>query len=167
MTVLAAIAVPQALVMSQRSRTHAAARFLASRMARSHTEAVVRSATVALQFAQGQRGVTLGEFIDGNRNGVRTREIGSGTDSRLGAAVDVFDLFPGVTLSFTDDSGTSPIQAGSTTLISFTPYGTATSASVYLRGADGSQYAVRVLGATARTRVLRYDPRTREWIEVL
>ena len=53
-----------------------------------------------------------------------------------------------------------------TTLMSFTPLGTASSGTLYLRGRDGSQYAVRVLGATGRTRVLRYEPVTRTWVEV-
>jgi hypothetical protein len=52
-------------------------------------------------------------------------------------------------------------------LMSFTPIGTATSRTLYLRGRDASQYAVRVLGATGRTRVLRYVTATRQWIEVL
>ena len=51
--------------------------------------------------------------------------------------------------------------------MSFTPIGTATSRTLYLRGRDGSQYSVRVLGATGRTRVLRYVPATHQWIEVL
>jgi hypothetical protein len=52
-------------------------------------------------------------------------------------------------------------------LMSFTPTGTSSSRTLYVRGRDGSQYAVRVLGATGRTRVLRYVSATRAWIEVL
>ena len=51
--------------------------------------------------------------------------------------------------------------------MSFTPLGTASSGTLYLRGRDGSEYAVRVLGATGRTRVLRYEAITRTWVEVL
>jgi hypothetical protein len=32
-------------------------------------------------------------------------------------------------------------------------------------GRDGSQYVVRVTGATARTRVLRYVPARDEWVD--
>jgi hypothetical protein len=50
--------------------------------------------------------------------------------------------------------------------VSFTPDGTASSGTVYVRGRGGAQYAVRVLGATARTRVLRYDVERREFVDV-
>jgi hypothetical protein len=50
-------------------------------------------------------------------------------------------------------------------LFSFTPTGTATSGSVYVNGRDGSRFAVRVLGVTARARVLRYIAARDIWIE--
>ena len=43
----------------------------------------------------------------------------------------------------------------------------ATSGTIYLRGRDGSRVAVRVLGATGRTRVLRYVVPTGDWSETL
>jgi hypothetical protein len=45
----------------------------------------------------------------------------------------------------------------------FTPLGTATGA-VYVRSHNGLQLAVKITGATGRTRLLRYVPRTREWV---
>ena len=50
---------------------------------------------------------------------------------------------------------------------SFTPLGTATSGSIYVRGRDGAQFVIRALGATGRTRVQRYAPRTRAWVDAL
>jgi hypothetical protein len=67
-------------------------------------------------------------------------------------------------LSLNDPGDTSPATSA---LMSFSPIGTASSRTLYLRGGDGSQYAVRVLGATGRTRVLRYVAGTRVWVEVL
>jgi hypothetical protein len=52
-------------------------------------------------------------------------------------------------------------------LMSFSPLGTASSRTLYLRGADRSEYAVRVLGATGRTRVLRLVASSGAWVEVL
>ena len=52
-------------------------------------------------------------------------------------------------------------------LLSFTPYGTATSRTVALRGTDGSRFAVRILGASGRTRVLRFDAATGDWVDAL
>ena len=66
---------------------------------------------------------------------------------------------------FRSGLGADPLRIGSSNLLSFTPFGTATPGTIYVRGRDGTQLAVRVLGATARARVLRYVPRTREWVE--
>ena len=79
--------------------------------------------------------------------------------------VRIADLFPHVLLSLNDPADTS--SPDTSALMSFTPLGTASSRTLYLRGGDGSQYAVRVLGATGRTRVLRYVEGTHAWIDVL
>jgi hypothetical protein len=55
------------------------------------------------------------------------------------------------------------VQLGAGDILSFTAAGTATSGTVFVRGRDGSQLAVRVLGATGRTRVLRYDTHLAAW----
>jgi hypothetical protein len=48
-------------------------------------------------------------------------------------------------------------------LFSFSPLGTSSSGTFYLTGKDGSRFAVRVLGATGRSRLLRYVPASDEW----
>jgi type IV fimbrial biogenesis protein FimT len=155
--VLSGMAVPQLLVSVDRSRTRAAARFLASRMALARSQAVARSQTVALRFARDAGGIGLTAYADANGNGVRSKDIASGDDSVLEASVRLSDLFPGVVVS--------ALSIGSSGILSFTPDGTATSGTVYIRGRDGTQYAVRVLGATGRTRVLRYDAQARDFVE--
>jgi type II secretory pathway pseudopilin PulG len=162
---LAAVAIPQLLGSIDRSRALAAARYLSARMALARTQAVRRSATVALRFDEDQRGFTFGVFVDGNGNGVRTGDISTGIDTRLDPPTRLSDLFPGVTIALSEGSFEDPVRIGSTSLMSFTPLGTATSGTIYLRGRDGSQFAVRVLGATGRTRVLRYATATREWTD--
>lgn len=159
------MAVPQALGSIDRSRAWAAARYLAARMALARSQAAARSANVALRFEEDSGGITFGVFVDGNRNGVRTRDIASLIDRPVDPPIHLSDLFPGVSFALSDDAGaTDPVRVGSSNLLSFSPLGTATSGTVYVRGRDGSQLAVRVLGATGRTRVLRYMPRTREWV---
>ena len=154
---MSAMAVPQLLVSVDRSRARAAARFLASRMALARSQAVARSQTVALRFVHDAGGVSMTTYADANGNGVRSTDIASGDDPLLDPSVRLEDLFPGVVIS--------ALSIGSSGIVSFTPVGTATSGTVYVRGRDGTQYAVRVLGATGRTRVLRYDARTRDFIE--
>lgn len=163
--VLAAMAVPQTMVSTDRSRSWAAARFLAGRMALVRMQAVGRAATVALRFSDAADGFAFETFVDGNRNGVRTSEIASGVDRPDEAPVRLSELFPGVVIGLSDGESGDPVAIGSSSLMSFTPTGTATSGTIYIRGRDGSRFAVRVLGATGRTRVLQYVVRTGEWIE--
>jgi len=164
-TIVSAMAVPQSLVTLDRTRAAAATRYLASRMAMARSHAVMRSAHVALRFDESTSGVTFQMFADGNRNGVRTSDITSGVDHPLGTPASLTDLFPGVAIAVSDEVGGDPIRIGSSNLLSFTPLGTATSGSIYVRGRDGSQFAIRVLGVTGRARVQRYVPRARAWVD--
>jgi Tfp pilus assembly protein FimT len=154
---LAGIAVPQVLAGLDRSRTHAAARFLAARMALARAAAVTRSATVALRFTGDAPAVSIATIVDGNRNGVRSAEIASGVDRPIHDPFALEQIFPGVVIELP--------QFGASGILSFTPVGTATSGTVYVRGRQGARFAVRVLGATGRTRVLRYDASRREYVD--
>ena len=147
--VVMGIAVPQVLAGLDRTRTQAAARFLAARMALARTAAVTRSTTVALRFSGEAPAISLATIVDGNRNGVRSADIASGVDRPIHEPFALEHLFPGVVIELA--------QFGASGIVSFTPVGTATSGTVYVRGRDGTRFAVRVLGATGRTRVLRYD----------
>ena len=162
-TVLAAAAVPQLSTSIEHVRTISAARYIASRMAFARSQAVSRSANVALLFTVTGADATIAMYVDGNGNGVRTRDIELGADPAVANSVSLGALFPHVVLTLND-----PVDPATTSaLMSFTAVGTASSGSIYVRGRDGSRYAVRVLGATGRTRVLRYMPTTATWVEVL
>ncbi|MBI3048316.1 MAG: GspH/FimT family protein [Acidobacteria bacterium] len=165
MGVLAAVAIPQLFTGLDRSRTWAAARYLASQMAVARSQAVLRSAHVALRFVEGRSGVTFQMFVDTNHNGVRTSDIEAAVDRAIDTPAHLTDLFPGVAIAIAPELGTDAVRVGSSDLLSFTPLGTATAGTIYVRGRDGTQLAVRVLGATARTRVVRYVPGARQWVE--
>ena len=162
--IVAAAAVPQLTAGVERTRAASAARYLAGRLAFARALAVARSANVAVLVTAGATSTTA-LYVDGNGNGVRTRDIDAGIDPLVAPAVRLADLFPHVVVSLNDPDDT--LASDTSALLSFTPAGTASSRTVYLRGRDGSQYAVRVLGATGRTRVLRYVASTRAWLEVL
>jgi len=161
---MAAVSVPHFLAGLDRSRTWAAARYLAARMNGARGYAVLRSTHVALRFVEARTGVTVQTFVDANHNGVRTTDIIAGIDAALDAPLRLRELFPGVDIGLAPELGSDPVRVGSSNLLSFSPLGTATSGTVYVRGRDGTQLAVRVLGATGRMRVLRYVPRTRAWL---
>ena len=156
---------PQSLAAIDRIRAGAAARYLASRMASARAHAVMRSTHVALRFEEESSGISFRMFADGNGNGVRTADIAADVDSPLDTSVLLSDLFPGVAIAVSGSAGTDAVRLGATNLLSFTPLGTATAGSIYVRGRDGSQFAVRILGTTGRTRLQQYIERTRAWID--
>jgi Tfp pilus assembly protein FimT len=153
--VVTAVAVPVSLAGVNRARGWAGARYVAARLVRARAQAVGRGAAVALRLGGEDDDVTVASFMDGNRNGVLTRDIDDGTDPPLDDPVRLSSLFPGVRLA----------EAGGPRLFSFSPDGTATSGSLYLESRDGSRFAVRVLGTTARVRIERYVMARDEWIE--
>jgi hypothetical protein len=165
MAVLTAVAVPQALAELDHDRAVVAARYVSSRMSLARMQAVSRSANVALRIDEGAVTTSVASFVDGNHDGVRTRDIVTHIDLPVDAAVPLASLFPGVLVSTAaNQAGEALVRPGTSTLLSFSPSGTASTGSVYLTGRDGSRFVVRVLGATGRTRILRYDPLRREWV---
>jgi Tfp pilus assembly protein FimT len=165
MVVIVGTAVPQVTVGLQRATARAAARYLTAQMSLARVQAVGRAATVAIRFARGPAGVTLSVISDGNRNGVLTRDIDSGLDRPIQAPVHLDHLFPGVVIGVPADSPDDPVQLSGSDILSFTPGGTATSGTVHVLGRDGSRFAVRVLGATGRVRLLQWHAATGEWVE--
>ena len=165
--VIVGTSVPVLTAGLDRSRTEAAARYLASRFALARMEAVKRSASVAIRFGDGSSAYEFTVYVVGNRNGVRTRDIERQVDRPLGRSERLRDNFPGVTIGLLPDIGIArdPVQIGASSLMTFTPSGTATSGTVYIRGRGPVQYAVRVLGVTGRTRVLRYEAETGVWLD--
>jgi hypothetical protein len=157
--------IPLLLSGLDRARARAAARYLAARMALVRTEAVLRSTSMALRFQNTATGVTIAVYMDGNGNGVRTREIDSRVDPLVEAAVRLDELFPGVLIAVTDIYDGPAVDLGGSDLLSFSPAGTATSGTISVRGRDGSQFGLRVFGVTGRVRLLRFDPVLRQWIE--
>jgi hypothetical protein len=163
--VLSAIAIPRGLVALDHSRGLAAARFLAARMALARAQAVARSATIGLVFERGPRGIAFRAHQDGNRNGVRTSDIRRRIDTPIGDPVWLFEQFPGSAIGVTSGAPIDdPVALGGSDILSFTSSGTSSSGTIYVSGRDGTQWAVRVLGPTARARVLRYVPSSGAWV---
>jgi Tfp pilus assembly protein FimT len=163
--ILSAISVPNMLAAVDRSRGAGAARYLASRMALARARAVGRSTMVALRFEDGPGGTSFSVVEDGNGDGVRTTDIEQQIDGEIEAPVLLSDRFPGASIGLTAGTpAANPVALGGTTILSFSPNGTATSGSVYVVGRDRTQWVVRVLGVTARARVLRYDRAMNAWV---
>jgi prepilin-type N-terminal cleavage/methylation domain-containing protein len=168
-TVIAIIggaAIPLAQGGIDRSRAVGAANYVAGRMATARFEAVRRSAHVAIRFAARADGYWLQTYVDGNRNGVLTTDIARGIDGPIttGERLDhhfsgvAFGILPGVTgVDPGPFNASDPVQIGNSTLLSFSPSGSCTSGTLFVHGLRGNQFAVRVLGATGRTRIFEFN----------
>src|SRR3954451_7375840 len=93
---MSAAAVPQLLTGLDDARTAGAAQYVSARFQRARMEAVLRSASVAVVFAQDADGYTYAAYVDGNGNGVLARDMQRGIDRRLGAVERLSEQFSGV-----------------------------------------------------------------------
>ena len=172
---LAAIAVPQGLRTLDDFRTRSAARYLAQRLGDARLAAIKRSAALGLRFEPSLPDYRISTVVDGNRNGLRTADIVFGIDRTVTEPEMLGANFTGVTFGIVEGvpdadgeraAGTDGVRVGLARLLTMNPDGTSSSGTVYVRGRDRSQYAVRVLGATGRVRVLKYDYVRGRWIDL-
>ena len=164
---------PTLLAARDDVRADGAASFLASELRGARMEALRRNAQVAVRFEVDGDDYLLAFYVDGNGNGVRSADIASGIDALLRPRERLGRQFPGVGFGFEDDvpdldgvewtETASPIRFGSSRMVSFSPTGTSSSGTVYLRGRGHRQLAVRVLGGTGRIRSWLFNFRTRQW----
>lgn len=171
---LVSIAVPVTLQGLEETRTRNAARYLAGRIRLARAMAAARSRTIGLRFERAASGYAFAVYEDGDRDGIRTTDVQLGIDRVVEPLEHLTSSFPGVQFGFLDGvppigedgrDDTDPVRAGSSDILSLTPNGTATAATLYICGPTQSQYAVRVLGTTGRTRVFQYDRPSSTWIE--
>lgn len=170
--VLFGVAVPLTGDALDHTRTEAAARYLAGLIVNSRMDAVNRSRAVAVRFEASNPDYRVSRYVDGNGNGVRTTEISRGVDPLEDPPKQIRDDFPNVRFGLAENlpdvdgvrgTGTEGVRIGTARILTMSADGTATPGTLYLRGRR-AQYAVRILGATGRTRVLEYDPGRRAWI---
>ena len=172
LSVLAGAAIPLSTDVVDELRTAGAARYLAARITGTRLHAITRSTAIGLRFQPASPDYTFRVYADGNGNGVRSTDIQRDLDVALGDSERLADNFPGVRFELMPDTPdvdgvrdnrVDGVRIGAARILTMSPDGTATSGTLYLRGRR-SQYAVRVLGATGRTRVLQYHTGEHTWI---
>lgn len=159
------MAVPQTAGMTEAARARQAASFIAARARQARQEAILHGANVGLVFDFVAGRWLIRGCRDGTGNGLRRAEIQSGADPCSDGPFDIGQLFPGLSIGVDatirgpagEPPNADPVRFGNANLASFSPIGTCTSGSLYLRSRNGSQYAIRILGGSGRLRVLRYD----------
>lgn len=170
---IAGIATPLAANVLDASRARQGAGLLAARIRAAKLEAVSRAANVAVVFDRAGSRWTFRVCADGNGNGVRRAELAT-TDRCADGPFDIGALFPGVEVAVDaairgpdgEPGSSDPVRLGQSDLVSCSATGGCSSGSVFIRSSLGDQYLVRVAGVTGRTRILRFDARTRGWREI-
>lgn len=172
---LAATALPQGLRALDDFRTRSAARYLAQRAIDARFAAIKRSTVTGLRFEAASPDYRITSVVDGNGNGLRTIDIQRGIDRTLTPPERLDMHFSGVAFGILNGvpdadgqpaAGSDGVRFGASKLLSMNPDGTASSGTLYLHGRDRTQYAVRVLGATGRVRVLKFDFVKGRWGDV-
>ena len=169
---VSSMAVPTARDGVEAIQVSGAARYLAARLSDVRLKAVSRSTCLALRFEPSGGDYRFTTYVDGNENGIRAAEITSGIDRPLDRAEQIADKFPGVTFGLMNGypdadgqngTGEDGVRIGRSRIETMSPDGTATPGTLYVHGRR-TQFAVRVLGATGRVRVLEYLPGEGRWI---
>jgi prepilin-type N-terminal cleavage/methylation domain-containing protein len=166
---LSGMALPPVLRVLEDYRTAGAARYVSTRLQRARMEAIRRSANVAVRFTDAGEFST---YVDGNGDGVLSADIRDGTDRQLGGTERLESSFHDVSFGTLAGlppvdaggapPGADPIHLGASSIASFTPAGTSSSGSVFVRSGT-CQLVVRLYGDTGKTRILRFEARSRQW----
>jgi len=169
----ASVVSPVGAAVVEGIRPRQAAGFLAAQFRLARQQAALTGAARGFVFDWSANRWLLRLCSDGNGNGVRRSELGE-ADACTAERVDLTELFPGVSIesdpSFPDPGGgpgsMDPVRFGASDVLTFSPAGSATAGTLYLQGARGDQYAVRVAGINGRIRVLFFDRQRSAWFEV-
>lgn len=172
--VMAAVAVPVVGGTLDREHTIVGTQYLAAQAQRARLESLKRGAAVAVRFEQLDGRTAIQLFVDGNGNGVLQKDIDRQVDQALtvvdwldhharGVALRVNQRIEDVGNGSVIAAGDDPLRIGNSSLLSFSPFGSATSGTLYVAAPRGPQMAIRVYGATGRVRVLMFDAQARIW----
>lgn len=172
--ILIGCATPSWLLIRRRAAVRSAAGEIRSVFHHVRSLAISTSRNTGVQFTRSGGQWQYAIYEDGDRDGVRSDDIRRGTDRCIQPRRHLFQqpqlvsiaLLP---LLIRDPDGdplrpsASPVQFNNSRICSFSPLGRATPGTIYLTDSAGSLYAVRVYGASAKMRLLRYEPATSKW----
>ena len=167
----AAMASPSILRGLDAARGMAAARHVAALVRLTRVQAVMRSTTAGLRFEQIGDVFEYAVFVDENGNGLRSSDVRHGIDRPITPVERLGDRFPRARIATSEDvvpisgsdASADPVRLGVSDTLTFSALGTSNGGTIYVQSGRGQQYAVRVLGATGRTRVLEFRAETRTW----
>ena len=168
---LCSVAPPNIIGYRQEYALAGAALGFRTEFMRARSIATTKNTQTAIRFETDAAGfTTYSTYIDGNFNGVLSVDITAGTDPRIagpfrldaGQSGVVVGVLPGAPAPEGGALGSEPIRFGNSRMISFSPLGTGTPGTFYLR-TKSSMAGVRVTGGSARVRIMIL--RGKRWID--
>ena len=158
-------AIPGLQAYFQEAQLRSAAMVFQADFRRARSEAIRSNVQTAIRFEQDGDGTwDYSVYVDGDYDGVRSRDINRGIDVRVAGPYQLRSGAPGVRIGIHPGVSeippgrgrldpSDPIRFGRSNMVSFSPMGTATPGTLYLASKQ-LQGAVRVTGTTARVRTL-------------
>jgi type II secretory pathway pseudopilin PulG len=167
------ISVPASGTFVDAGRARQAAAFVASRFRLARIEALNKAANVGVVFDLVDGRWSIRICRDGNRNGLRRADIRNAIDPCVDGPHHFSALFPGVEIAVDptlrgpagEPPSPDPVRFGTSDMASFSPNGSCTGGSLFLRTPRAQQYAIRMAGVNGRLRVFKYDLGARLWRE--
>jgi hypothetical protein len=151
--------------LAAQSSTRSLAQVVRSLVMEASTRAVSGRSYVGIVFERGAAGATASIVEDGDWDGVTHEDMARGTDRPLGSPIYLKEghAYLGLPEAVrTDPSGApirdgDPVRFGRGDILSFSPTGTSTPGSLYLRDVRGREaWAFRVAGLDGRIRCYRW-----------
>lgn len=168
---MAGVALPNIAGFRQEAALMGAAQRFKSEFMKARSIATSKNTQTAIRFETEDDGTPMyATYIDGNFNGVYASEIEAGIDLRIAGPFRLDAGQQGVFVGVLPDApapdggrlGTEPIRFGRSQMVSFSPLGTGTPGTFYLR-TKSTMAGVRVTGGSARVRIMLL--RGKRWID--
>ena len=168
---MGSVALPNILGFRQEIALVGAAQGFKIEFMRARSIATTKNTQTAIRFeADGSGRTNYSTYVDGNYNGVLAADIANGTDPRIAGPFRLDAGQSGVEVGVLPDApspdggrlGSEPIRFGNSRMVSFSPLGTGTPGTFYLR-TRSSMAGVRVTGGSARVRIMIL--RGKRWID--
>jgi prepilin-type N-terminal cleavage/methylation domain-containing protein len=170
------VTVPAFGSMRRRSALRTATATLRGIFHRTRSQAIAKGSNCGMKFTQLAGQWHFAVYEDGDGDGVRNDDIKSGKDRQIAPHRVVFPEGARIVQigllreAIKDPDGDplppskSPVAFGNSQICSFSPLGESTPGTIYLTDKGRELFAVRVYGATAKIRVVRYERRTKKWV---
>lgn len=169
--VMAAVALPNLVGYREEAALFGAALRFRSEFMKARSIAISKNTQTAIRFETDETGIPMyATYIDGNYNGVYAAEITAGIDTRIAGPFRLDAGQQGVAVGVLDNApspdggslGVEPIRFGNSRMVSFSPLGTGTPGTFYLKN-RWTMAGVRVTGGSARVRIMIL--RGKRWID--